>query len=124
MKTNSRIARRYCCSVRSWLPCGKMRRVIMKQIQETVNTFVLQNPDADFEAIQAQFGQPKDIAVSYVENMGTAEVLKGLHVRRRVLTIILATALALLVSWTICVTWATLELKNAADAPYVEITIE
>lgn len=96
----------------------------MKQIRETVNTFILQNPEADFEAIQAQFGQPKDIAISYVENMGTAEVLKGLRVRRRVLTIILATVLALLVSWSICVTWATLELKNSADAPYIEISIE
>lgn len=94
------------------------------RIQESVNAYVAQKSDADFDAIQAQFGQPKDIAASYIESMGTAEVLKSLRIRRRILTIIIVTALAVLISWAATVTWAILDNKNATDAPYIEVTIE
>lgn len=125
MKQNNRAVKRYCRGVRSWLPGGKMRRVIMNQIQETVGSFVLQNPDADYDAIQAQFGTPKDIAVSYLDAMDSGEILRGLRIRRRVLTVVIATALMVLVTWASVVTWAIYDVKQyAKDTPYIEVLIE
>lgn len=124
MKTNRRIARKYCRRVRSWLPGGKMRRAIMQQIKETVGEFVAQNPDADYEALQAQFGQPKEIAVSYVDNMSTTEILSGLRIRRRIIAIVLAVAIIILISWGISVAQATIAFKNAFNGSYIEVYIE
>lgn len=123
MKKN-KAAKQYCRKVRSWLPCGKMRRDIMTKINISADEYIQQNPDADYDTIQTQLGLPKDIAASYVESMGTAEVLKSLRIRRRILTIIIVTALALLISWAATVTYAILDIKNATDAPYIEVTIE
>lgn len=108
METTNRAARRYCRSVRSWLPSGKMRRTIMTQIKDTVNEFIQQHPDADDEAIQAQLGSPQEIATAFVENMGAAEVLKGLRVRRRILAAVLAALFIILLSWTCLVARATI----------------
>lgn len=108
METTNRAARRYCRSVRSWLPSGKMRRTIMAQIKDTVNEFVQHDPDADYEAIQAQLGSPQEIATAFVENMGAAEILKGLRVRRRILAAVLAVLLVILLSWTWLVARATI----------------
>ena len=115
METTNRAAGRYCRSVRSWLPSGKMRRTIMVQIKDTVNEFVQQHPDADDEAIQAQLGSPQEIATAFVENMGAAEVLKGLRVRRRILTAVLAVLLIMLLSWTCLVARATIREDASAN---------
>ena len=123
METTNRAARRYCRSVRSWLPSGKMRRTIMAQIKDTVNEFVQQHPDADDEAIQAQLGSPQEIATACVENMGAAEVLKGLRVRRRILTAVLAALFIILLSWTCLVARATIR-ENAHANGYIEVNIE
>ena len=123
METTNRAARRYCRSVRSWLPSGKMRRTIMVQIKDTVNEFVQQHPDADDAAIQAQLGSPQEIATACVENMGAAEILKGLRVRRRILTAVLAVLLVILVSWTCLVVRATIR-EDAHANGYIEVNIE
>ena len=123
MDATNRAARRYCRSVRSWLPSGKMRRTIMAQIKDTVNEFVQHDPDADDEAIQAQLGSPQEIATAFVENMGAAEVLKGLRVRRRVLTAVFVAVLVILVSWTCLVARATIR-ENAHNDEYIVVDIE
>lgn len=123
MKTN-RVAKQYCRKVRSWLPNGKMRRDIMAKIENSADEYIQQNPDADYDTIQTQLGLPKDIAASYIESLGTSEVLKNLRIRRRILTIIIVTALAVLLSWTATVTWAIVEVRQNTDAPYIEVTIE
>ena len=95
----------------------------MAQIKDTVNEFVQQHPDADDAAIQAQLGSPQEIATAFVENMGAAEVLKGLRVRRRILTAVLAVLLIMLLSWTCLVVRATIREDARADA-YITVDIE
>lgn len=123
MDATNRAARRYCRSVRSWLPSGKMRRTIMAQIKDTVNEFVQHDPDADYEAIQAQLGSPQEIATAFVENMGATEVLRGLRVRRRVLTAVLVAVLVILVSWTCLVAKATIREETSVNG-HISVDIE
>ena len=99
------------------------QRAVMAQIKDTVNEFVQQHPDADDEVIQAQLGSPQEIATAFVENMGAAEVLKGLRVRRRVLAAVLAVLLVILLSWTWLVGRATIREDARADA-YIAVDIE
>lgn len=107
----------------SWLPSGKMRRTIMAQIKDTVNEFVQHDPDADYEAIQAQLGSPQEIATAFVENMGATEVLRGLRVRRRVLTAVLVAVLVILVSWTCLVAKATIREETSVNG-HISVDIE
>ena len=123
MDATNRAARRYCRSVRSWLPSGKMRRTIMAQIKDTVNEFVQHDPDADYEAMQAQLGSPQEIATAFVENMGATEVLRGLRVRRRVLTAVLVAVLVILVSWTCLVAKATIREETSVNG-HISVDIE
>lgn len=121
---NNKTAKQYCRIVRSWLPNGKMRRDIMAKIENSADEYIQQNPDADYDTIQTQLGLPKDIAASYIESLGTSEVLKNLRIRRRILTVIIVTAMAVLLSWATIVTWAVINERGATDAPYIEVTIE
>ena len=45
------------------------------------------------------FGEPKEIASTYVENMTTAEILKRFHVRKFILAAICSVAAAALLIW-------------------------
>lgn len=124
MKINNRSARGYCRSVRSWLPCsGKLKRRIMAQISGSVQDYLEQHPDAELADLQAQFGMPQDIAAAYIANTGTAEILRNLRVRRRVVAIVVATALIVLLTWAVAVTCASIDARNTIHG-FIEVTIE
>lgn len=56
-----------------------------------------ERPDADAAAFQQRFGKPEAVAAMYVENAEMPELLRGLQIRRRVLAIVIATALLILI---------------------------
>lgn len=125
MAINDRELRHYFRQIRSWLPCTrKMKRQIMEQIEDRGRDFLEQNPDADLAQLQTAFGDPQIIAAAYVENTGTAEILRSLRIRRRIVTIVVAAVTAMLLSWAVMVTWATISLSNSTNNPYIEMTIE
>ncbi len=94
-------AKRYLCQVRSWLPCsGKMKRMILKEIRDRISQFCGENPGADYTALVDRFGQPRQIAGSYVDELDTQRLLKDLRIRGRILAIVTATACLALMLWT------------------------
>lgn len=100
MDRNSRAVRRYLREIRGWLPCsGKMRRVILERIENTVLEYLIENPETFYEELTEQFGVPQQIAASYVEEMGTNELLRDLRIRRRIIGTIAAAAIAVVVLW-------------------------
>ena len=96
----------------------------MEQIEDRVRDFLEQNPDADLAQLQTAFGDPQIIAAAYVENTGTAEILRSLRIRRRIVTIVVAAVTAILLSWAVMVTWATISLSNSTNNPYIKMAIE
>ena len=79
MRKGNRTARRYLREAKSWLPCsGKQKRDILARIENVVNDYVDQNPDADYSEIMNRFGTPRQIAAAYVDDMDTEELL-GQH---------------------------------------------
>ena len=110
MTKNDRALKRYYKAVRGWLPCSqKLKKQILAQIQDSVENYLEQNPEADPTQLQAYFGDPQTIAAAYVENTGTAEILKGLRIRRRVVTAVTAALVIALVLWGSVVTWAAMK---------------
>ncbi len=125
MTKNDPLLRRYYRSIRKWLPCGqKQKKQIMEQIQSDVQVYCEQNPTADFAQMQATFGEPQTIAAAYVENMDTAQLLKSLRIRKRIVTIVTITVAAILLTWAAIVTWSAHTAHTEIHGTRIEVTIE
>lgn len=99
--------KRYYRNIRKDLPCSyKMKKRIMQQIQESVGLFLEQNPDADFDAVQLHFGEPQTIALSYIEDQDTPELLRRMRIRRKALAIVAGTMALVLAVWMVAMAWA------------------
>lgn len=124
MEKRNRDARRYLRAIKGWLPCaGKMKRQMLVQIQATVDGFLSENPDADYEAIVARFGTPQQIAAAYVDEAETGELLRLMRVRRKIISIISAAAAVLVLTWA---AYVTIELVSDAyhtKTAYIEVEI-
>lgn len=123
MRLKNRHARKYCRLVRSFLPCSlKQHRLILGEIKSNLSAYLEENPSASFEEIESRFGAPRQIAVAYVEEMGTEELLKQLRIRKRIFSVICAgVALALLI-WGSMVTAVYIDSRKA-DNGYYEVII-
>ena len=116
MKRYNSAVRRYLWQVHGWLPCsGKLKREILRRIGESIAQFLSENPEVSYEALAERFGSPRQIAATYVDEMGTDELLRDLRVRRRVVGMIAATAVAVVCLWTGLVTASYLDHVNGMN---------
>lgn len=116
MENRSRAKRRYLREIRGWLPCsGKWKRGILEKIEQSIAQFLSENPEASYEALAERFGSPRQIAATYVDEMGTDELLRDLRVRRRVVGMIAATAVAVVCLWAGLVTATYLDHLNGMN---------
>ncbi len=61
-------------------------------MESSVRDFVTEHPGTDYAAIVSHFGTPTQIAESNIEEMNASELLEDLHVRRKIVVIVLAAA--------------------------------
>ena len=71
--------------------------MILSRVEESLRGYVTENPDADYAALIARFGSPRQIAESSLSQMEGSEVLRNLHIRKRILRIILVAASLLVI---------------------------
>ena len=123
MRINNRHARKYCWCVRGFLPCSvKQRRLILGEIKSNLSAYLEENPSASFEEIESRFGAPRQIAVAYVEEMGTEELLKQLRIRKRIFAVISAAVVLALLIWGSMVTAVYIDFLQI-DNGYYEVII-
>lgn len=96
----NKAARQYLREVKALLPgAGMQKKGIVNHIGTMVAEFLAENPEADYEAIVLRLGSPNQIAASCLEEMDTAEVMKKLHAKKRIVCIVAAAALAVVLLW-------------------------
>lgn len=116
MNKNERALERYYKEISSWLPCSrKLKKQIIGQIQRCVEEYLEHNPDADITPLKNHFGDPQTIAATYVENTGTAEILKHLRIRKRIVRIVATVMAFILIMWACVVSWATIDAKESIN---------
>ena len=99
--------KRYYLSIRNYLPSSrKLKTKVLAEIENNINTYLLENPSADIVSIKARFGEPEQIAAAYVDALGTPELLKKLHVRKSAVAIIVSAVAIILVLWLGVVGWS------------------
>ena len=115
----------YYSSIRSWLPCPrKMKRIILSDIRENVEFYLEENPDATIAQIQNHFGNPQQIAASYVSDLDMTKLLRDLRLRKRIFTAVItavsAALIAALLLWGWGVRQSIIETRNESNGYFVE----
>ena len=91
---------RYLWKVRGELPGNRrQKKQILSRVESSVREFVIENPNADYAAIEQRFGKPQQIAASCIEEMDAQELTLQLRIRKTIVRIVVATALVLVLLW-------------------------
>lgn len=99
--------KRYYRSIRNHLPSShKLKAKVLAEIENNINEYLRENPSADIASIEARFGAPEQIAIAYVYELGTPELLKKFQIRKRILTIIISAVAIILILWLGVVSWS------------------
>ena len=111
----------YFREIRSYLPCSaKLKKSILSRLKETVNSYLHDNPDADFAQLEAHFGTPRQIADSYIGELSVTEISEKLQLRKRILIAVGVLCAAVLAIWLIVVGIAMINEFGAANGHITE----
>lgn len=115
--------KKYLRRVRGWLPCTRrMKDDIMSRIADSLLAWVQEHPDCTYPEIEARFGKPKKIAADYVDNLGTAELLDNLHIKKRIVTSVAVTLATVVLIWAIGVTVVVVDAMLNTHNSYIVTT--
>lgn len=64
-----------------------------------VQDYLSENPEVNYANIKARFGDPQRIAEAYVLELEAGEVLKALHVKRRIFNMAVIAATIMVAAW-------------------------
>lgn len=115
--------RKYLRRVRRWLPCRRgMKGSIMARITARVEEWCQANPACTYPELEAHFGAPQQIAAAYIENVDSGELLRDLHIKRRVVNAVSVALVTAVLVWAIGVTVAVVD--HMMDTRYGYETFE
>ena len=113
--------RQYLREVKRGLSCsGKQKRMVLWQIKGSIDAFLSEKPDADYEAIVGRFGTPEQVTASALDAMDVQELSKRLKIRKRIVTIIGTAALAVILLWAGVVGYAYIDYRGKTNGFVVE----
>ena len=108
--------KQYYRNIRSELPCSwGQRNRILRQIRESVDNYLEENPGAGFAAIEAHFGNAQTIASSYIDVQDALELLRKMRIKKRVTAIIAGAVAVVLLIWGAAVVWAMIDVGDSND---------
>ena len=90
----------------------------------SVRDFTIKNPGADYDAITARFGTPRQIAESCLEDMDTGELVQHLKIGRRIVVIVSIAALTVVLLWAGAVGYALVENQKSTTGYHVITLID
>lgn len=112
--------KKYLRRVRGWLPCTRrMKNDIMARIEDSLLSWAQENPGCTYPKIEAHFGKPEKIAADYVDNLETAELLKNLHIKKKIVTVVTAVAVTIALIWAVSVAIVTVDAMLNTHYGYI-----
>lgn len=106
---------------------GKKR--ILGEIRSSAQQWLLHHPDASYEDFESAYGNPRNVAASYVEGLDSIDLLKKLSLRKRIFQVVFTMAAIILVLWLGIIAWAAIEAhqnntSQLIENPVIEIESE
>lgn len=112
---------RYLWEIWWMIPCkGKQKKQILRRVETSVRNFVSERPNADYHMVTARFGTPKQIVQTCLEEMNGEELIRELNSRRKIVRIVLTTAVIVISLWAAVVILALAEHNSRANGYFVE----
>lgn len=111
----------YFREIKKELPCGGCkRRKILRDLRQSVDDFLAENPEATYDRVVELFGTPQQIADSCVAEMPPREVQKKLKIKRWIIGIVAGAAACALLIWLISVGIMFMKEIRSAGGYHVE----
>ena len=98
----------------------KQREMILTRMEASVRDFVSERPDANYNAITERFGTPEQIVTTCLEEIDGHELARELNSRRKIVRIVLTTAVIMVSLWAVVVFSALAEHSSRSDSYFVE----
>lgn len=93
----NKIGNQYLKQVKSHLTCPEaLKKTFLEQLQGDVEEFLETNPDATLEILTVRFGEPNQMACSYLDGLDGNELQKQIIKAKIVKRIVLFTCLGIL----------------------------
>lgn len=93
-------ATRFIREIRHGIPCRiKGKQQLLNRINESILTYVRENPYADYKSIIDRFGTPGQIITAYIAELNEEELIRQIKAKKRIISIAVVTAALILVSW-------------------------
>lgn len=87
MSTNlkHKLAKKYVKQLKLYFPYkGKQERLFIKRLQQNIKEYQDDFPDASFEDLVSQFGNPKEICVNYYYELDNYNLIKKLKFKKHI----------------------------------------
>lgn len=111
--------KRYYKNIQRELVCSReAKRRILSDIAPNVVAYLSEHPETDLAAVENHFGTPRQIAASYVDSLGTQELLRKLKLRNRILLIVTVALVISVGAWLTALVIASIDAKNSARGYY------
>ena len=101
----------------------KQKKKILSCVAIPVRDYAERNPHGGYDAIVARFGEPEQIAASYLEELDISDLKKQLSIRKRILYAAVAVGIIGVGIWAGVVLYALHEYGDAMPG-YIEVTVE
>lgn len=114
-------ALRYLWEVNSLLPMkGKQKRKVLSQVGASVRDYVTEKPAVDYNSVVARFGEPSRIAMSYVNEMESEDLVEALQVSKKLIWTATTVAMIILTLWVGVVVLSYAKHVEAVNGYYVD----
>ena len=95
---------RYLLAVYRELPGSWKQKIrILRGMKSCILDYVFDSGDITYDKLLKRFGVPDQVAFTYVNEMETVELVQEIKVGKKVVSIILATAVIMVLIWTVVV---------------------
>lgn len=101
----NKLGKQYLKQVKSHLTCpAALKKTFLEQLRGDVEEFLETNPDATLEVLTVRFGEPNQMACSYLDGLDGNELQKQIKKAKTVKRTILFTCLGLLLAVLVAIT--------------------
>lgn len=98
----------------------KQKKQILSCAATPVRDYAERNPQGDYGALIQRFGTPEQVVEAYLTDMDVEELSKQLHISKKIVTIVGATALAVVIMWACTVSILLIDSFNDTNGFIVE----
>lgn len=120
-KLNNRAGQAYLRQVRRLLPCSRrVKDAITAALRQSMTEFLAEQPEADAEALCRRFGAPESVAAACLEQSEMPELLRRLHIRRRLERLAVVVSVIVLLTWGGVLLNAYLDYQHNRNGHYVQ----